>query len=129
MEILIDKTLSCLNFHGFVEVSYVSSKKPEDILYKVQEIWYAGDITMAPKKDAGNGSVGISLGITMNMGNFEFVRVSVWGTSPVSLNESRDVVLQELTEWAENKVEVHRKAVRGLNSGETNGQKENIVKT
>jgi len=93
------------NVYGGVEIALNNSDGETEILYQ-------GDIRMTDKPGEKEGTVGVSLGITINLGNYESVKVTVWGSSPILKEESRDEVYQELLHWAENKIDTHRKNIK-----------------
>lgn len=64
-------------------------------------------------KTIPNKSVGINLGVTLNMGDYESLRVDVWCTDLVRPNETHEDAMERVSSLARARLDVEIEEIRG----------------
>lgn len=72
-------------------------------------------IEFEPVEIAGTPeTVSVSMGLTMNLGNFESARIDVFRSMPiVPSNENANTAFEEIKKWVGEKLQAEIKSVRG----------------
>lgn len=64
-------------------------------------------------KKIPNKSVGINLGVTLNMGDYESLRVDVWCTDEVRDNETHEDAMERVSSLARARLDLEIEEIRG----------------
>lgn len=64
-------------------------------------------------KKKSNKTVGINLGVTLNMGDYESLRVDVWCTDEVHANETHEEALERVSSLARTRMDLEIEEIRG----------------
>jgi len=100
------------SYLGGVQVIHKDGNTQKEI------VLYKEEYSMAKKKVQNIKHVthvGASMGLTMNLGNFEWARIDVWLQVPCD-PANTDSAYKEATEWIEQRVSEQRDAVRKIHT-------------
>jgi len=66
---------------------------------------------MKGSHETGNSKVGLSVGITMNLGNYESARVDAWGELSVNDGDNPKDVFNQLNEMLQEQLKIRSKEI------------------
>ena len=58
-------------------------------------------------------TVGINLGVTLNMGDYESLRVDIWCTDVVQPNETKEEAMERVSSLVRSRLDVEIEEIRG----------------
>lgn len=97
------------NLIGNVSVTYKRSTGDEEVIFCEDYIMAKDDV----QKIKNPAQVGASMGLTLNMGNYESARVDAWLQMPCDPAKIDDAY-SDVTGWVEKKVGEQRDAIRQI---------------